>query len=305
MIVLGRGYAESMAIPADVFDYVRGVFLQANREVTNTLSNQPGMSEPALDLALIASLQSHATPHRVGSGWIVRILVHYLGGMRHWGRWEIADIGLLLFVKERSGTTKKVALLQSKRLYPKSGVVNLDVRLDYEIGFARLADPEMEHVPIGLEGTYRFTEDCRYAEIVADSPQMQAIDDHTLKNRIPTYYCLYHPWKLPFTMTVPITKHRRRRGAPSVGVRISPAPEVHAAVRAATAGRSPSVKDLAESGATTWALEHFVADELLACRQGARFNSVNDEKMQTLFYRRSGPIAAALSVWIEEPGVTG
>jgi hypothetical protein len=183
-----------MAIPADVFDYVRGVFLRANREVTNTLSNQPGMSEPALDLALVASLQAHAAPHRVGSGWIVRIQVHYLGGMRHWPMfgpmWEIADIGLLLFIKEHSGTTKKVALLQSKRLYPKSGVVNIEHPIDFEIGFARLADPEMEHVPIRLEGTFRFTMSCRYAEIRADSTQMKAIDEHTDRTRIPTYYCL-------------------------------------------------------------------------------------------------------------------
>jgi hypothetical protein len=85
-------------------------------------------------------------------------------------------------------------------------------------------------------------------------------------------------------------------------VRVARAPEVHAVARGLADRRSPNFNDLARPEAANWTLEHFVADELLACREGARFNSVNDEKMRTLFYRRSGPIAAALSVWIEEPG---
>lgn len=39
--------------------------------------------------------------------------------MRHFYGWEIADIGLLLFAKKAGAVvSKKVALLQSKRLYP-------------------------------------------------------------------------------------------------------------------------------------------------------------------------------------------
>jgi hypothetical protein len=50
-----------------------------------------------------------------------------------------------------------------------------------------------------------------------------------------------------------------------------------------------------------WRLEEFVCDELLACREGDRFNSPGDYKIERLFYRRTGAIAAAISVTIEAP----
>ena len=50
--------------------------------------------------------------------------VHFLGGLRHFYNWEIADIGVLIFAK-KAGTVvaNTVAVLQSKRLYPDQGTV--------------------------------------------------------------------------------------------------------------------------------------------------------------------------------------
>jgi len=62
--------------------------------------------------------------------------------MRHFRQWGIADIGLLLFVRDPVQViTRKVALLQSKRLYQSNMTVREETTVDYEIGFARLADP--------------------------------------------------------------------------------------------------------------------------------------------------------------------
>lgn len=58
-------------------------------------------------------------------------------------RWEIADIGILVFLRlVGQSRTNKMAVLQSKRLYPVGAPVLEEMRVDFEIGLARLADPE-------------------------------------------------------------------------------------------------------------------------------------------------------------------
>jgi hypothetical protein len=50
-----------------------------------------------------------------------------------------------------------------------------------------------------------------------------------------------------------------------------------------------------------WRLEHFMADLLLSCREGRRFDVTDREALDGLFYRRSGPIAATIAVTVEVP----
>ena len=54
-----------------------------------------------------------------------------------------------------------------------------------------------------------------------------------------------------------------------------------------------------------WPLEFFAGDLFLKCLEGSGFETVGDERIQNLFYRRSGPIAAAIAIAIEEPAVQG
>ena len=42
-----------------------------------------------------------------------------------------------------------------------------------------------------------------------------------------------------------------------------------------------------------------MADLLLSCEEGRRFTEADFDEMQTLFYRRSGPIAATVAVTVE------
>jgi hypothetical protein len=73
-----------------------------------------------------------------------------------------------------------------------------------------------------------------------------------------------------------------------------------------SAGYHPSFKDLDHvvSGkaahASGWRLEYFMADLVLKCEQGRLFESVKEEEIFNLFNRRSGPIAAAVAVTIEQ-----
>ena len=115
-----------------------------------------------------AHLNGYATPRRLGNGWTVKIETHFLGGMRHFRRWEIADIGILLFIRDPLRVaTRKVALLQSKRLYPTTMTVREETTVDYEIGFARLADPSDLARSIAYESQFTFNASCRYGELVA------------------------------------------------------------------------------------------------------------------------------------------
>jgi len=50
-----------------------------------------------------------------------------------------------------------------------------------------------------------------------------------------------------------------------------------------------------------WRLEHFVADLLLPCKEGHVASGETDQVLERLFYRRAGPIAAAIAITVEAP----
>src|ERR1700679_4356840 len=104
------------AIPEDAIDFIRGAFAQANARATLLLSRQPSIHEEGLDFHLISSLDEIGPRLMPGSGAAVEILTHWLGGPRHFGHWEIADIAVVVVVR-RSGVLigRKIALLKSDR----------------------------------------------------------------------------------------------------------------------------------------------------------------------------------------------
>jgi hypothetical protein len=65
----------------------------------------------------------------------------------------------------------KVALLQSKRLYPDGTTIREEALADYEIGFARLADSEDEAISMGFATGFRFSDESVYGQIRGGSDQ--------------------------------------------------------------------------------------------------------------------------------------
>ena len=127
--------------PPQVVSYIRNVFAQANKRLSEKIARVPNCSEPSLDMTLIEHLTQFAAPRVVAPGWTVKLDVHFLGGLRHFDSWEIADIGLLVFAKLGPNVVaQKVALLQSKRLYPTNHPVVEQSSFDYKVGFATLVD---------------------------------------------------------------------------------------------------------------------------------------------------------------------
>jgi len=98
-------------LPDDVVEHLRSIFSGCNARTTEKLSNNPNVPEESLDLSWIEHMTRHSAVAELPSAWLVKIETHYLGGMRHFYRWEIADIGVLLHLRLASGRQSKVALL--------------------------------------------------------------------------------------------------------------------------------------------------------------------------------------------------
>ncbi len=295
------------AFPAEVHRYVSAVFRAANRRTAEKIARVPNSSEPSVDLTLIESLTQYAGPRVVAPGWAVRLDVHYLGGLRHFHRWEIADIGVLVFAKQR-GTVlaKKVALLQSKRLYPDAGGIVEETQEDYRIGFGNLLPGSPVMPSIALSHTFNFTPQCRYKALIVGDNQYKAIQAYESNLKLPVHYLFYNPWRVPSTYHYPTTGRVKLGRRANGGCRVIPAQTLRAALAHQSSNYQPSFADMAglvSRGATHangWRLEHFMANLVMKCREGAPFENLEDENMFALFNRRSGPIAAALAVTVEQ-----
>jgi hypothetical protein len=292
-------------IPADVTEWIRKVFRDCNERITEKLSNNPNIPEESLDQTWIEQVSQYSSPITLTSSWTVKLDTHYLGGLRHFGGWEVADIGILVFFR-RAGivTRSKVALLQSKRLYPSNNTVQEDDIVDYQIGFARLADPESLQQSVAVQAEFYFDEQCRYGALMSKSPQAKAIAEYQSENKIPIYYQFYNPWTVPFTQRIPLSRFIRPSGELGVGTRIIPAKDIHLVLDPLNAGQKPrleQVKSLCPGHSFGWPLEFFVADLLLQCKEGEKFKDISERRIQNLFYRRSGPISAAIAISIEAP----
>jgi hypothetical protein len=296
-------------LPSDVIAWVKGVFHECDRRVTGKLSNNPNLPEEQFDLTWIEHLSHCDSPVTLPSSWLVQIETHFLGGMRHfYGRWEIADIGVLLFIKKAGRVQRsKVALLQSKRLYPTNERVTADHPLDYEIGFARLADPEDLNRSIAFQTDYEFKDDCRYGAMEVGSDQYKAIESYEEAQRLAVYYQFFNPWRVPYSQVVPRVLTGKAKTKPELvlGTRVMPARLLHEALKKQAKGYKPTLRDLAglldEPHEYGWPLDHFVAELFLQCREGTPFDRPSDAAIQSLFYRRSGAISAAIAITIEEP----
>ena len=294
-------------IPEGAVDWIRQVFAAVNRQVSGTLSRIPTHHEPELDLQLIAALNQAPAVTDV-SGWTVYIQTHFLGGRRHFYNWEVADIGLLVIFRDRGTVLRiKTGLLQSKRLYPREAKHLPDQPKRFRIGFATLLDNPQTFRALAAGRTFAFDDKARYLAITNGSQQTRVLSDYSERTGIPIYYLLYNPVRVPWIATMPATKLQT---LPEIeaGLRVIPTEVVQSMIASKkdnyhpTYGEilaAPSPFDNVHRGG--WALEHFVADELVRCHEGHIASDSTDAALEELFFNRSGPISAAVAVTIEAP----
>jgi hypothetical protein len=135
------------------------------------------------------------------------------------------------------------------------------------------------------------------------------IAEYEAVHRIPVYYLLYNPRQMPWEATIPFTS-KAPASRPPVGCRVVPARALALGLAARPKGTHPSYADVCAalpkhfrgtSRLGGWRIEDFVASELLSCREGYVVTQANDGSLIELFFNRSGPISAAVSVTIDAP----
>jgi hypothetical protein len=296
-----------MNFPPDVLDWFKREFAACNRRISRKISLNPNTPEPSLDMTFIEHFSQVAAARTLASGWTIRIDTHFLGGLRHfYGKWEIADIGLIVhYTRGNQHLHSKAAVLQSKRLYPKNLSVKEEVEEDYIIGLARLSDPEDFSRPLHHSTDFEFDERCPYKAISVGDNQWKAIKAYVSKTKVPVYYQFYNPLTIPYSVSVPLTETPNLGDYAEFGTRIVPANDLIAKLDAKPDGFSPTPKDLEglQNAAKYfgWSLEYFVAGLLIPCIEGYRYKRLDDEDVQRLFYRRSGAIAGAVAFSLESP----
>jgi hypothetical protein len=302
---------QPIQIPDDVREWIRAVFADCNNGVASKMSRVPTVHETSLDLTFIERLSGYAAPVRFESEWLVRIDAHYLGGGRHFGQWEVADIGLLIIFRRGLQILRtKVGLLQSKRLYPDEQGFDEDEAIDYMVGFARLMRiAEESFLKVTEPRTFTFSGQSRYKAFHVGDQQFEAIRAYETRYSIPVHYLFYHPLLLPFRQHVPMVAKTEVDGTCEVGCRVISASEVNASVGRFDVGYSPtyddlrSIPSLATQGGIWpgWRLEDFVVERLMDCHEGHVAADQDDEGLFLVFNRRSGPISAAIAVTFEMP----
>jgi len=292
-------------LPADALDWLRNVFSACDRALAGRLSKSPHTHEPSLDQLFISTLQDYPAYTILPSHTSIWIDTHFLGGRAMFYNWEVADIGMLITFRVKGAFKfSKVVLLQSKRLYPEEVAADDDLVRTYGVGFARLFPSNEYHAERAKGREFSFGEDSKYLAIKQDE-QIGVIRQYQRQNRIPVYYLLYNPVRLPWRVRVPLIAPVGLDGNIDFGTRVVRSEVVFRAVE--VAGGSPSLAGINESlsadqdDAMGWPLPDFVVDHVLMCREGRIIEPMDGEPLYNLFNRRSGPIAAAISITCDLP----
>lgn len=301
-------------IPADVVKWFRDVFANANKQVCERLVNLPNVRETSLDDGLIEALIPDSAPTLLPSGAIVRMDTHNVGGLRRlgerpwdWdrpfrGRWETADIAILVFVYRGDKlVAKKIGLLQSKRLYPDNNDVDDEDEAGFRFGMNAFLGRDGQQAVGALHRDFSFTDDCIYGAIHAGDRQIQLIEDLNRDFGKAVYYLLYNPQQMPSSVHYPL-RQRIRVDEITVGCRVLDADHVHGVLAGLSEGSSPTYAMLKNAGGdNNWPLETWAADLLLTCQVGEQFTDDRDSRVHYFLERRSGPIGAALAASITLP----
>lgn len=288
------------ALPADVVDWFRSAFAEANSAATSRLLNVPNIHEPALDDALIEALIPLSPPRLLPSGAVVEMNIHNIGGLRRFHHWETADIAIIVFVYQTGSLlAQKIGLLQSKRLYPSNHDVDDGDPVDFAYGMNKFLRRDPKSVLSRLHRQFDFDNNCIYAALEAGSEQIAAMANFTAQFGEALYYLLYNPPSLPVTVRYPVTA-KQIVEFPSLGCRVFTVADIDRALSPLPANTAPTFQQVqGAKPASDWRLEHWAADLLLSCRVGRQFDPSDESLVSNLLVRRSGPIGAAIAISIE------
>jgi hypothetical protein len=290
------------AIPKDAIEYFRGAFAEANRVATERIVNIPNIRETTLDDALVDALIPFSPPKRLQSGAVVEMDIHNIGGLRRIYHWETADIAILVFIyRGRQMIAQKIGMLQTKRLFPENNDVLDDDPEGFRYGMNAFLNRDSRSPLAVLNREFVFNETCVYGALKAGSGQIATINSLNSQFGESVFYMFYNPSKVPVSIQYPVRSRRQIKSA-KLGCRVFLSNEVHAVLDKLEKDRSPTLKMIVTGGRkSNWRLESWVADLVLQCKLGRRFDDNMQDKVSMLLERRSGPIGAAIAVSIALP----
>lgn len=295
--------ADILEVPEAVVEFIGRAFSHVNDVVSEKISKTPNIPEESLDISFIDALSRFSGPTRVTQNFAVRIATHFIGGLGHYRRYEIADIGVVIVFKRGATVAgRKLILLQSKRLYPLNNVVDELDDFDHMLGLALITRTERTETPIFSQVTYHFNEKSIYGAMKPDSKQCKAIAAHFGETNIPVHYLFYNPVVMPWKITYPLSGDESLPKR-DFGARVL---ESDLATQVMTdTGRtsSPSLSEMSGSSNAEAlhfgrSLETFMKDAV-RCREGYRFLHEKDAGIRRLFARKSGPIFCIVEITIE------
>jgi hypothetical protein len=290
-------------IPNDVIVWFRSAFAEANRVVTETLLNVPNAREPSLDDTFIQALIPLSAPTLMASGAIVRMDIHNIGGLRRVARWEIADIGIVVFII-RAGKiiARKVALLQAKRLYPKNLAVDENDPVGFMYGFNALLRKDPSPASMALVRRFEFNRNNLYAALTAGSQQQRLIEQFVRSSGNTVDYLLYNPPAVPSSVHYPVVSRHVLNQAPPLGCRVVSLAAMMEVLSKLDKGRAPSLRQIENEAVDGgWRVEEWAADMLLTCKVGRPYDASEENVLLPIIERRTGPIGAAIAINIELP----
>jgi len=290
-------------IPDDAIAWFHNAFADANRKVAEALVNVPNIRETSLDDTFIQALIPHSAPTLLDSGVLVRMDIHNIGGLRRMWRWEVADIGILVFViRARRIIARKIGFLQAKRLYPTNDLVDDEDPTGFQYGMNAFLKRDPSPLSMALSQRFEFHSQCRYGAIQAKSDQVLSINNFSQQSGYPVHYLLYNPHKLPIMISYPVSKRQVLRRVPAVGCRVVPAPTIHSLLSRLTKGSTLTFQQIQHhAGNDFWQVQHWAADLMLSCKVGREIGPEDEEIVRRMIERRAGPIGAAIAMNIELP----
>ncbi|MEO1580211.1 MAG: hypothetical protein AAFR91_00085 [Pseudomonadota bacterium] len=293
-------------VPDDVTTYIKRHFSICNDNLSTDLSSFPAMHEPTLDMSFISYFSRHQAPVRLPSNWVVSIDSNFIGGGRHYDRWEVADLGLLMIFRRRGKVIRsKLAMLQSKKIYAAQAKHTEGPRY----GLGSFLVSEAEHADLVKETTLKFKETSRYQAFAKNDDQQTTMGHFERRWGMSLHYLFYNPLDIPLSVAVPM------RGEPSfpsnsVGCRVVPKKVLDQALKDKPIGYKPSYADL-QNGiprtlneiecAAGWRMEGFAADLMLQCKEGFVDDSPNFESVAIIFDQKRLPMSAGIAITFDIP----
>jgi hypothetical protein len=299
---MGLTQAAWPIIPKDAIEYFRAAFAEANRTATEHIVNVPNIRETSLDDVLVNALIPFSPPKRLRSGAVVEMDIHNIGGLRRVYHWETADIAVLVFIyRGRQMIAQKIGMLQTKRLFPKNNDVLDDDPEGFRYGMNAFLNRDSRSPLAVLARDFVFDETCAYGSLKAGSEQIETINRLNSQFGEAVFYMFYNPSAVPITVHYPL-RSKRQLSNPKLGCRVFLSGEVHGVLGQLKKGHSPTLKTIVAGGTNSnWRLEEWVADLVLACKAGQRFDESAQDRVASLLERRTGPIGAAIAVSIALP----